>query len=122
MPALPQVVDIRDVVRLTLYPIEHPDETNGERYIASSAAFHPQAYADVLRKAFTDEKSLARIVKGNPGEGYLKDYQADPTVTTPVDSGKAKKLLGSWIGFEESVVDTAKSFVGLLEQKETANI
>jgi nucleoside-diphosphate-sugar epimerase len=110
--ALPQTVDVRDVAALMLYPIEHPQETNGERYIASSAASHPQAIADILRKEFPEARS--RIVEGTPGQGYLKGYVEDNTQTTPADSSKAKKLLGEWIPFEQSVVDTAKSFAHLV--------
>lgn len=112
MAGLPQVVDVRDVAALTLYPFEHPEETNGERYIASSAASHPQAVADILRKEFPGARS--RIVEGKPGEGYLSSYEVDPQTTTPVDSSKAKKLLGEWMPYEKSVIDTAKSFEGLL--------
>jgi len=109
---LPQVVDVRDVAALMLYPIEHPQETDGERYIASSAAAHPQAYADILRKAYPEAKN--RIVEGTPGEGYKKGYLADESVTQLVDSTKAEKLLGKWVPLEKSVVDTAKSLEGLV--------
>ncbi|KAF2121839.1 putative NAD dependent epimerase/dehydratase [Lophiotrema nucula] len=110
--ALPQVVDVRDVAKLILYPIEHAEETDRERYIASSAVAHPQAYADILREAFPDAKG--RIREGKPGEGYTKDYEVDERQVNRVDSSKAKKLIGEWIPLETSVVDTAKSFVGLV--------
>ena len=112
MAGLPQTVDVRDVAALVLYPIEHPEETDGERYIASSAAGNPQAIADILRREFPEAKN--RIVEGTPGEGYKKGYEADNTQTTPVDSSKAKKLIGDWVSFETSVVDTAKQFAHLV--------
>ncbi|ORY09777.1 hypothetical protein BCR34DRAFT_366207 [Clohesyomyces aquaticus] len=112
IPGLPFTVDVRDVAKLMLYPIAHPDATNGERYIASSAAGSPQAIADILRSAFPDAKD--RIVEGNPGEGYSKDYEVDKETTVDVDNSKATALIGDWIPFKKSVVDTAKTFVGLV--------
>ena len=106
------MVDVRDVAALVLYPIEHPESTNGERYIASSAVNHPQALADILRRAFPEARG--RIVEGTPGQGYNPENIADPETTTPVDSSKARELLGKWTPFEKSVVDTAKTFVGLV--------
>jgi nucleoside-diphosphate-sugar epimerase len=112
MTGLPQTVDVRDVAALVLYPIEHPEETDGERYIASSAAGHPQAIADILRREFPEARS--RIVEGAPGKGYKKGYEADESQTTPVDSSKGRKLLGEWIAYEKSVVDTARQFAHLV--------
>jgi nucleoside-diphosphate-sugar epimerase len=112
---LSQVVDVRDVAALLVYAVEHPEETNGGRYIASSSIYSVQAYADILRKAFPDAQN--RIVEGEPGKGYPKNFQPDPTKDALVDSSKAEKLLasqGGWTSFEKSVVDTAKAFEGLL--------
>lgn len=115
---LPQVVDVRDVAQLTRYPIEHPDETNGERFIASSSTNHPQAIADILREEFAgDAKALARIPKGVPGKGYTPDYQQiDGQGGIDVDGSKAMKLLegGQYIPYRQTVVDTAKAFAGLV--------
>ena len=63
----PYVVDVRDVAKLFLYPIVHPAETDGERYIASSAASHPQAYSDILRDVFPEARE--RIAEGERGKG-----------------------------------------------------
>jgi len=117
MTALPRVVDVRDVAQLLRYPIEHPEETNGERYIASAAANHPQAIADILREELTDATTLARIPEGQRGKGYSPDYQQiDGQGGIDVDSSKAKKLLegGQWTPYRQSVLDTAKTFVGLV--------
>jgi nucleoside-diphosphate-sugar epimerase len=108
---VPQVVDVRDVAQLLRYVIEHPDETDGERYLASAGVSHPQAIADVLR-----EEGFEGIVEGEKGKGYSADYQSmDGMGGYDVDSGKARALLegGEWIGFRKSVVDTARTFVGL---------
>lgn len=115
---LPQVVDVRDVSQLLRYSAEHPEETNGERYIASASASHPQAIADILREELkNDVKALQRILPGTPGQGYTKDYQSiQGQGEFYVDSSKAKKLLEGqqWIPYQQSVIDTAKTFVGLV--------
>lgn len=107
-------VDVRDVASLLNYFVLHPRETDGERYIAKSSHSVAQSIADVLRKALPDARS--RIVEGFQGQGYKADYQVDAKTQVEVDSSKAKKLLDGqeWIGYEKSVVDTAKSFVGLV--------
>ncbi|KAF2685775.1 NAD(P)-binding protein [Lentithecium fluviatile CBS 122367] len=107
-------VDVRDIASLLSYFISHPKGTDGERYIAKSAYSTSQSIADVLRKAFPD--AVGRIVEGAKERGYRADYQADGETQVDVDSGKARKLLesGEWIGYEKSVVDTTKSFVGLV--------
>ncbi|KAF2466761.1 NAD(P)-binding protein [Lindgomyces ingoldianus] len=112
VPGLTQTVDVRDVAALMLYPIEHPESTNGERYIASSAVGGAQAMADILREVFPDARG--RIVEGTPGEGYKKDFTVDKEKITDINSSKAKTLLGGWTGYEKSVVDTAKTFAGLV--------
>ncbi|KAF2737933.1 NAD(P)-binding protein [Polyplosphaeria fusca] len=109
---LSSTVDVRDVARLMVYPVEHAQATDGERYIASSATQHPQAIADILRKAMPEARG--RIEEGTPGVGYREDWQADGKNGYAVDNRKAGRLLGGWIPFDESVVDTAKSFVGLV--------
>ncbi|KAH7401533.1 putative NAD dependent epimerase/dehydratase [Pyrenochaeta sp. MPI-SDFR-AT-0127] len=118
LAGLPQAVDVRDVAQLLRYTIENPLETNGERYIASASINHPQAVADILREEFkSDPKALARILEGHPGKGYTQDYQSiDGQGGFGIDSSKAKKLLegGNWIPYQKSVIDTARTFVGLI--------
>jgi hypothetical protein len=107
-------VDVRDLASLLSYFVSHPKEVDGERYVAKSSHATAQSIADVLRQAFPD--SLGRIVEGVRGQGYKPNYQVDAATQVDVDSSKAQKLLenGEWIPYEKSVVDTAKSFVGLL--------
>jgi nucleoside-diphosphate-sugar epimerase len=109
---------VRDVAQLLRYAVEHPDETNGERYLASGSISHPQAIADVLREELKeDAKALKRIVEGTKGQGYSADYsKIDGQEGYDVDSSKAAKLLdgGKWIPYKQSVIDTAKTFVGLV--------
>ncbi|KAJ4365741.1 hypothetical protein N0V83_008361 [Neocucurbitaria cava] len=115
---VPQAVDVRDVAQLLRYAVEHPHETNGERYIASSSINHPQAVADILREEWkSDVKALERIAVGKPGEGYSMDYQSvDEQGGYYIDSSKARKLLegGQWIRYKQSVIDTAMMFIGLV--------
>jgi nucleoside-diphosphate-sugar epimerase len=112
------VVDVRDVAQLLRYCIEHSVETDGERYIASAAANHPQAIADILRERLKDDKkSLARIPEGTKGKGYSADYERiDEQGGIHVDSSKARKLLegSNWLPYQQSVIDTAESFAGLV--------
>ncbi|KAL6707367.1 hypothetical protein ACN47E_004146 [Coniothyrium glycines] len=118
MAGLPQSVDVRDVAQLLRYVIEHPDATDGERYIACGSINHPQAVADILRKELKDDtKALSRIAAGTPGKGYASDYQSiDNQGGFYVDGSKAKVLLEGeqWTPYEQSVVDTARTFVGLV--------
>jgi hypothetical protein len=56
-----------------------------------------------------------RIREGTPGQGYLPTYEVDEQKATKVDSSKARNALGrDLIGLENSVIDTAESFKGLL--------
>ncbi|KAF2200618.1 NAD(P)-binding protein [Delitschia confertaspora ATCC 74209] len=107
----PNTVDVRDVAKLVLYVIEHAEETDGERYIAASARGGPQAIADILRSAFPGRRGVIR--EGVPGEGYNNDYGIVKN-GAGIASSKARKLLGGWIGYEESVVDTARAFERLI--------
>ena len=105
-------VDVRDVARLTQYAIEHTDETDGERYIACSVGHGPtQSVADILREAVPEWRE--RIDVGKPGEGYiLPGYVHSPT--TGVDGSKAEKVLGAYIPWEKTVIDTARSLEHLI--------
>ncbi|KAF2849307.1 putative NAD dependent epimerase/dehydratase [Plenodomus tracheiphilus IPT5] len=112
---LPQVVDVRDVAQLLRAIIEKPEQTNGERYIASSAVGHPQAIADILREELKDEAALKRIKPGKKGKGYAADYQSiEGQGGFVVDGSKATKLLegGKYINYRKSVVDTVGMFEG----------
>ncbi|KAI8939710.1 hypothetical protein NX059_003463 [Plenodomus lindquistii] len=113
MVMLPQVVDVRDVAQLLRAIIEKPEETNGERYIASAWINHPQAIADILREETKDEAVLKRIKEGNKGKGYSADYQTfEGQGDIHVDGSKASKLLdgGKYIDYRVSVLDTARMF------------
>lgn len=109
--ALRGYVDVRDVARLIKYSVEHPSETNGERYILAAVNGPAQSVADILREAYPDRRNV--IHEGTPGQGYNL-----PGYTFPkergVDASKSRKLLGAYLPWEQTVVDTAKSFEHLL--------
>ena len=63
-----------------------------------------QAAADILRKAYPDRD----IVVGEPGSDYEPDYSY-PKDGFKFYSTKAEKALGrKLIGFEQSILETAK--------------
>ena len=101
-------IDVRDVSALHIWCMEHPDASNGQRYIAANGKGTPQAAADILRKAFPDRD----IVVGEPESGYVPGTYDYPPGKRSIRATKAWKALGvnHFIGFEESILDTVKSF------------
>jgi nucleoside-diphosphate-sugar epimerase len=100
-------IDNRDVARLMVFAVEHPEKANGERFIAQAGAPTYQAVADILRKHYPNRK----IDVGTPGEGYNPDYGFAEDAPVKVDASKAVKFTGvDWIGFEKSTLDAARAF------------
>jgi nucleoside-diphosphate-sugar epimerase len=99
-------IDVRDVAELVFKAVEQDYETRRarERYLlVGESPISPQGMADVLRAAFPDRQHEIR--EGNPGETY-------PDMTWRFDASKAGTLLGrDWIGFQQSVVDSARVFL-----------
>ncbi|KAH8586406.1 putative NAD dependent epimerase/dehydratase [Bisporella sp. PMI_857] len=103
-------VDVRDVARLMVFSVSHPEVADGERYIACGGVGSGQAVADILREHYKNRK----IAVGNPGEGYEPGWRF-PNGGIRFDSSKAVKATGKeWIPFDKSVLDAAKSFEKLL--------
>ncbi|KAF4837615.1 putative uncharacterized oxidoreductase [Colletotrichum siamense] len=103
-------VDVRDVARLITFAVDHPDVTDGQRYIAGGNGnfANVQAYSDVLRKAYPNRRDI--IVEGEPGKGYVEDY-SEPPESRKVDASKAVKTTGQgWIPFEKTLLDAAKAY------------
>lgn len=101
-------IDVRDVSALHIWCLENAARSNGQRYIAANGKGTPQAAADILRKAYPDRD----IVMGEPGNGYVAgtyDYEPGKRSTRAT---KAYNAMGvkSFRGFEESILDTVKSF------------
>ena len=100
-------IDIRDVARLHIWAAEHPEQSNGERYLMSNGKAPPQAAADILRKHFPERD----ILVGEPGKGYTEDYWYVNGEATFI-STKAYKALGvkRCMLFDRSVLDTVEAF------------
>ena len=100
-------IDVRDVARMHIWAMEHPERSNGERYLLVNGKAPPQAAADLLRQKYPDRD----IVVGNPGQGYAPDYwfvKGEPSLV----STKAYKALGkeSFIRYDKSVLDSIDAF------------
>jgi nucleoside-diphosphate-sugar epimerase len=105
-------VDVRDVARVVVWAVETPEVADGQRYLLSASFASSQAAADILRKAYPDRKRV--IQEGKPGSDYLPGYKFDPKGLVQ-DSSKAIRETGrEFIGFEKTVLDTAKTFEHLL--------
>ncbi|KAJ9612459.1 hypothetical protein H2200_004056 [Cladophialophora chaetospira] len=100
-------IDVRDVARMHVWAAEHPEQSNGERYITSNGKAPPQAAADLLRKHFPERD----IIVGTPGQGYTADYWFVKGESSTV-STKAYKALGvkRFISYDQSVLDTVEAF------------
>ncbi|KAG4026914.1 hypothetical protein MFRU_035g00660 [Monilinia fructicola] len=119
-------VDVRDVAYMHTWAYEHPEKSNGHRYIAC-AGFGPlQAQADILRdhlKQKGDDALLKNIPVGNPGEGYVGYNEEAGKVESvgwapgkPRVSGeKAEREMGfKYRTLLESTRDTAEALRPLL--------
>lgn len=99
--AFPGYVDIRDVARLVVFSVEHPEKANGERFIAVSAYGSPQGVADILRKAYPERAGI--IEEGTPGDGYIADHSF-PRDGNAYDGSKARRVTGQgFIPWEKTV-------------------
>jgi nucleoside-diphosphate-sugar epimerase len=116
-------VDVRDVAFLHIWAYEHPEEANGQRYIAAASYGPPQGIADILRKKYEGTKIAENITIGVPGndyQGYNKETGEVDFVEylpeSPRPSGKkAEEATGiKWIPFKQSVIDTAEALEALL--------
>ena len=102
-------VDVRDVAALPVWCMEHPEESKGQRYMATNGKAPPQAYADILRESYPKRD----ILVGQPGAGYVQvTYWFHPDNGSAVAS-KAYKALGveRFIGIQQSILDTIEAMV-----------
>ncbi|KAF4903839.1 putative uncharacterized oxidoreductase [Colletotrichum viniferum] len=111
MPYWDYWVDVRDVAKLVAWAFDHGDEADGERYISKTTWAPPQATADILRPAYP----TLSIKQGCPGEGYLPGWKTP--WETDVDGSKALRVIGGdYVPYDQSVLDTAKSFEPLMRK------
>lgn len=108
-------VDVRDVARLAVFSVEHPEIANGQRYIVggNGNVGNPQAVADILRKAYPDRNEI--IKEGTPGKGYLPGWKAAEGGIVVVSDKTVEATGQKWIPYDQTVLDTAKSFEPLLK-------
>lgn len=98
--------DVRDCADLQIWALENPNRSANERYLAVTGPGFPQAAADILHQAYPDRAHI--MPKGRPGQGYRHDYSWSPDEVS-VSGSKAQKAMGTtWIGYERSVLDTAR--------------
>jgi nucleoside-diphosphate-sugar epimerase len=97
-------VDVRDIARLTLFGLEHPDTVDGERFLAAAGWAPPQAIADILRDKYPGR---ARIIeRGNPTEGYAPGF-GFLSDGLAFDGTKAVRVTGmQYLPVEKTVIDT----------------
>lgn len=100
-------VDVRDVARVAVFSVDHPDKANGERFLLASGQFPPQAAADILREAFPERRDIIKV--GNPGEGYNPGYAYNENRV--IDGSKAVQVTcKDYYPVEQTIIDAAKSY------------
>ncbi|KAL6242604.1 hypothetical protein RBB50_010250 [Rhinocladiella similis] len=101
-------IDVRDVARMHVWAMEHPDQSNGQRYLVANGKAPPQAAADLLRAKFPDRD----IVVGSPGQGYRPEDYWFVEGESSLVSTKAYKALGvdRFISYDKSILDTVEAF------------
>ncbi|CAJ0547722.1 Ff.00g044760.m01.CDS01 [Fusarium sp. VM40] len=102
----PSYVDVRDIARVAVFSVDHPEKTNGERFLLTSGIVPPQAAADILRKEYPERQDIIKV--GQPGEGYYPGYGYPEERV--LDASKAIKLTGQdFYPVEQTIIDAAKS-------------
>ena len=101
-------IDVRDVAAIHIFCLEHPEASNGQRYIATNGKGTPQAMADILREAYPNQD----IVMGQPKSDYVEKTYWYPPGETSVVATKAYAAMGvdRFITFDKSILDTVKAF------------
>ena len=108
-----EYVDVRDVAKIHLWCMEHPDQSANQRYIATAGLGPRQAVADILRKAYPEREPI--IPRGKPGEGYRPDFGLF-TTNRKCNGTKAAEAIGlQYIPYDQSIIDTAKVLEQYLE-------
>ncbi|KPI37671.1 putative uncharacterized oxido [Cyphellophora attinorum] len=120
-------VDVRDVAEIHAWAAINPDESKGQRYLATNGKAPPQAIADLLREEFPDRD----IITEQPGYWYQSRDEEDKEKRgglfgkkwgwelegQSVDAAKMRKALGGGRekelrGYREAVLDTVRALEG----------
>ncbi|KAK3319571.1 hypothetical protein B0T19DRAFT_388371 [Cercophora scortea] len=108
-------VDVRDVARMVVFAVDHPEKADGERFLLASHYSPPQAVADILREQFPEQRGV--IQEGNPGEGYYMPGYGFPVERMVYDGTKAVRVSGrGYTPWEETVRDTVLSAGGVARE------
>ncbi|KZO96743.1 NAD(P)-binding protein [Calocera viscosa TUFC12733] len=91
-------VDVRDDAKVHLLSLSAPEVANKRLWTVSD----PWGWNDILA-------ILRNHFPGTPVPSDVDDPDKGPTCQMHVEHALATKLVGSWIGLEKSVVDTAMS-------------
>lgn len=97
-------VDVRDVARLMLWASRHPQEADGQRFLACAWNTTPEHITEILAENFPQ---LPLTLAGTRGTAALSDG------CSPLYNGdKALKATGQdWIELEKSIMDSATYFL-----------
>ncbi|KAM7193678.1 hypothetical protein V8F20_008315 [Naviculisporaceae sp. PSN 640] len=99
-------VDVRDVAHAVVYAVDHPEKTDGERFILARWYSPPQAVADILRRQYSHRAH--RIKAGMEGQGYEKGYEFPDRIS--FDGTKIVHVTGrEYTPWEKTVVDTIEA-------------
>ncbi|KAI9645572.1 hypothetical protein NHQ30_006314 [Ciborinia camelliae] len=119
-------VDVRDVAYMHTWAYEHPEQSNGQRYIACAGFAPAQAYADIWRAYFISrgDPLEMNIPRGTPGEGYVGYDKETGKVESvgwapgkPSVSGEKaeREMRFRYRSLPESAIETAEALRPLLE-------
>lgn len=98
-------VDVRDVAGLMLWAARHPQEADGQRYLACAWNTTPEHITEILAENFP-QLSLTFLAEAR-GAGSVSG-SGSPLYS----GGKALKATGQdWIELEKSIVDSATYFL-----------
>ncbi|KZT50670.1 NAD(P)-binding protein [Calocera cornea HHB12733] len=104
---VPVWIDVRDVARMHVAALSNPLAAN-QRYITVAGVFTNSQIAHILRQAYPDLAAQGRIP---PSDNDFPPEQYD------ADSSKALRDFDAhWVGFDQSVKDTAEELLKLEEQ------
>lgn len=124
-PVRSTFVDVRDVADCVVAAVEKhrgaSQPLREERYllVGNGKPVSPRGIAGVLREKFPKRRDMIPVGSGTAEEEaeVLKGWRFDARKVR-------EKLLGGrgWVGFEESVVDSAEMFVWLERERESMNL
>lgn len=115
-------VDVRDVAEMHLWAALHPEKANGQRYLAAAGYGPAQAFGDILRKSYPNDK---KTIVGTPHRGYQagvdwcgRDVDVwYPSQRPQICGAKIVKHMGlRYRTLEQSIVATVEVWLRLYER------